>query len=99
MQVVLQGLAIVLDSLGLDPISFNYRPMELLRETYGDYKQLLKTMKREWTIFKATRGDFITSLKMRRDMLSAEGWGLRYSISFILLTRILDSLFRIIISY
>ena len=67
-----------LDGLGLDPISFNYRPMELLRETYSDYKQFMKTMVREWTIFKATRGDFISSLKMRRDMLSAEGWGLRY---------------------
>ena len=36
--LALKALATFLDRLGLDPITFNYRPMELIRETIADFK-------------------------------------------------------------
>jgi hypothetical protein len=70
-------VASALDACGIDPITYNYRPFELIKETIEDFKQLKSSIMREWKIFKQTKGDVLSSTKLRREMLTEQGWALK----------------------
>ena len=62
-----------LESVGLDPMSFNYRPMELIKETISDFYEFKRTLFREMTILYKARGDVLKGMQMRREMLLNQG--------------------------
>ena len=74
---VLKMLSSALNAMGIDPISYNYRPFELIKETFSDYQSFIQNMRREYAIFRETKGDFIRSIKARREKLQTEGWSIK----------------------
>lgn len=71
---ILKVISSALNACGIDPISYNYRPLELVKETFSDYYEFVKNMKREYAIWRETKGDYIKGIKARREKLQAEGY-------------------------
>lgn len=66
-----------LASVGFEPISFNYRVGELLKETIHDFYQAIDVCKREYMIMKETRGDKVLVINARRKYFASKGIALK----------------------
>ena len=69
--------AVVLNGLGLDPLTFNYRVKELVAETVSDFKTLLGIYHRERDLYKEHGYSRVNRLQGRRRVLALQGWKLK----------------------
>ncbi len=67
-------IAPMLESLGIDPISFNYRFSELVTETVQDFEMLLGIYHRERDLFKKHGINRLNRLFERRQILAEQGF-------------------------
>ena len=71
------GLSKVLDAVGLEPTSFNYRVLEIFRDTKADFFDLISIIQREIAIFKETKGNKVLVINARRKYFANKGVALR----------------------
>ena len=78
-----RAFAPMLESLGIDPISFNYRIKELIQETKDDFQEMLKVMIRELGLYRRFGIGSISNKLQReaekKEILRGEGVGLDIS--------------------
>jgi hypothetical protein len=67
----------VLDEVGMDPLSFNYRVGELVAETIADFKNLVGIFKRERALVEEHGLNRIALAVGRRRVLFNQGWKLK----------------------
>lgn len=67
----------VLDELGMDPLSFNYRVGELVAETAADFNTLVNIFKRERALVEEHGINRLARTMGRRKVLMTQGWKLK----------------------
>jgi hypothetical protein len=67
----------VLDEMGMDPLSFNYRLGELVAETVGDFHNLVGMFKRERALVEEHGLNRLALTMGRRKVLITQGWKLK----------------------
>jgi hypothetical protein len=67
-------IAPVLESFGMDPISFNYRYRELITETISDFEMLISIFHREKDLYKKHGVNSYNRGYDRRTILQEQGW-------------------------
>lgn len=71
-----QYVAKLLKFLGIDPVTFNYRVSELVRDTINDFDRLRSIYERERDLYREHGLNRINRAQSRRRTLAAEGWRL-----------------------
>lgn len=67
------SIASILKATGLDPMSFNYRVMELFQDTYHDFFQIIQMLRRERLLVQQNGYDEIALTVGRRKILQKLG--------------------------
>eukprot|EP01038_Epipyxis_sp_PR26KG_P006206 gene6206-8548_t len=70
------NFSVILDALGIDPITYHYQIPELIKETLSDFEHLRNIFAREKMIFEIHGLKKIPGMMKRREVVTNQGWGL-----------------------